>query len=107
MDPVHRRCDRHRAQERKKIDRERGSAARQGFGVRRRAARKRILEIAPPCAECNRRGWPTDVDNIVSHKGDAVLFLGTKRTGGHGDIKELSIEECQPANLKPAVPGWQ
>jgi len=49
-------------------------------------------------------------------------FSGTKRTGRHGDIEELSIEECQPAKLNkellqlpdrggfamvPARPGWE
>ena len=77
VNSAHRRCEKHRIQERKEIDQLRGSAARQGYDARWRAARKRYLTIHPLCAECERVGRltaATVVDHIVPHKGDPNLF---------------------------------
>ncbi len=77
VDSVHRRCKRHRAQERKQIDHNRGSAARRGYDAGWRAARKRYLAVHPLCVECERIGRLTAaavVDHIVPHKGDPRLF---------------------------------
>jgi 5-methylcytosine-specific restriction protein A len=77
VDPAHRRCEKHRIQERKQIDRQRGSATRRGYDARWRAARKRFLLNHPICGECERVGMltaATIVDHIIPHKGDSDLF---------------------------------
>jgi 5-methylcytosine-specific restriction protein A len=77
VDSIHRRCERHRTQERREIDQNRGSAARRGYDSRWRAARKRYFAIHPLCVECQRMGRlsaATIVDHIVPHKGDPNLF---------------------------------
>lgn len=77
VDSGHRRCEKHRIQERKEIDQRRGSAARRGYDTKWRAARKRFLAIHPLCVECRRQGRvqaATVVDHIIPHKGNANLF---------------------------------
>jgi 5-methylcytosine-specific restriction protein A len=77
VDSGHRRCEKHRIQERSEIDRKRGSAAHRGYDARWRATRKRYLTIHSLCAECQRVGRltaATVVDHIVPHKGDPNLF---------------------------------
>ena len=53
------------------------SAGGRGYGSRWNKARKRFLEKNPLCAECMKAGCyvrATDVDHIVPHRGDPVLF---------------------------------
>jgi 5-methylcytosine-specific restriction protein A len=77
VDSAHRRCEKHRIQERKEINQRCGSAARRGYDARWRAARKRFPAIHPLCVECRRQGRvqaATVEDHIVPHKGDMSLF---------------------------------
>ncbi len=77
VDPAHRRCEKHRVQERKEADQRRGSAARRGYDAGWRAARRRYLILHPLCVECERVGRLTAaavVDHVVPHKGNASLF---------------------------------
>jgi 5-methylcytosine-specific restriction protein A len=72
-----RRCEKHRIQESKELDRKRGSASHRGYGARWCAARKQFLAVHPLCAECRRQGHvkaATVVDHTIPHKGNANLF---------------------------------
>ena len=56
---------------------DRPSAANRGYGAAWRRARKHYLEAHPLCVECMKEGkyvQATDVDHIVPHRGDPVLF---------------------------------
>ena len=56
---------------------EQRSANPRGYDHRWNKARKRYLVTHPLCAECLKRGRyvkATDVDHIVPHRGDKILF---------------------------------
>ena len=56
---------------------EQRSASVRGYGSRWQKARKRYLEAHPLCVECLKEGRyekATDVDHIIAHRGDSVLF---------------------------------
>ena len=66
-------CEAHRALH----PEEARSAGSRGYGRAWQKARKRYLEAHPLCAECMKEGKyvkATDVDHIVPHRGDSVLF---------------------------------
>lgn len=53
------------------------SAASRGYGSAWRKARAQFLQAHPLCEECMRQGKytkATDVDHIIPHRGDLVLF---------------------------------
>ena len=53
------------------------SAGGRGYGSKWNRARRRYLEKHPLCVECMKNGRyerATDVDHIVPHRGDPVLF---------------------------------
>jgi len=56
---------------------DRPSASSRGYGSAWRRARKEYLEAHPLCVECLKEGRyvkATDVDHIMPHRGDFVLF---------------------------------
>ena len=56
---------------------DRPSAASRGYGPEWRKARKHYLEAHPLCVECMKEGRyvkATDVDHIIPHRGDPILF---------------------------------
>ena len=58
-------------------DRLRGGADARGYNNRWRQERKAFLEQHPLCVECLKEGRyekATDVDHIIAHRGDPVLF---------------------------------
>ena len=53
------------------------SAEQRGYGRAWQKARKKYLEVHPLCVECMKEGKyvkATDVDHIVPHRGDKILF---------------------------------
>ncbi len=53
------------------------SASSRGYGHAWQNARKRFLEAHPLCEECFKQGKyvkATDVDHIIPHRGDKLLF---------------------------------
>lgn len=65
-------CSDHAKQERKRYDRERGTAAQRGYGSRWRKYRKWFLTQNPLCVKCKEEGKltpATDVDHIQAVKG--------------------------------------
>jgi 5-methylcytosine-specific restriction enzyme A len=98
----HRRCEKHRVQERKEIDQRRGSAARRGYDTKWRAARNQFLAIHPLCVECRRQGRvraATVVDHIVPHKGDMSLFWDI-------DNWEAICKKCHDSKTAAADGRW-
>lgn len=74
--PTTGRCAKHQG-EIKQRDRDRGSAAKRGYGHKWRQARDEFLSAHPLCVDCQRRDVLTassEVDHIVPHKGDLSLF---------------------------------
>ena len=66
-------CDEHTALH----PEEKRSASLRGYGSRWQKARKRYLEAHPLCVECLKEGRyekATDVDHIIAHRGDPLLF---------------------------------
>ena len=64
------------------LDRERPSAARQGYDGRWRKARAQYLAEHPWCTHCLAEGRltrATVVDHIVPHRGDRQLFWDERR----------------------------
>jgi len=58
-------------------NRERGSARERGYTRKWERARKAYLAEHPLCVECEKQGDvtpATDVDHIVKHDGNPVLF---------------------------------
>lgn len=71
------RCEAHRRQPWRELDRQRGSASERGYNVRWRRARQAFLARSPLCAECQRNGRveaATVVDHIQPHRGNMALF---------------------------------
>lgn len=83
------RCDEHRAQHARRIDRARGGATARGYNYRWHKRRSAFLVRFPLCGqrrpdalrdrltECQRerRATPaTVVDHLIAHKGDPELF---------------------------------
>jgi|WetSurSiteA1Bulk_404760.scaffolds.fasta_scaffold03041_4 5-methylcytosine-specific restriction enzyme A len=71
------RCEKHRIQERRELDRQRGSATARGYGSKWRKASKEFLSQHPLCTKCYAMGIlrsATVVDHVVPHKGDFKLF---------------------------------
>ncbi|MBO8169975.1 MAG: HNH endonuclease [Thermoanaerobacteraceae bacterium] len=70
-------CNKHKKQEQKRYDQERGTAAQRGYNSRWRKARKMFLKKNPLCAECQKNGRITPatvVDHIRPHRGNPELF---------------------------------
>lgn len=70
-------CDQHQKEIDQEYDRERGSAAKRGYGRRWRKESKAFLALNPLCRPCEREGdvtAATSVDHIIPHKGDMELF---------------------------------
>jgi len=70
-------CAAHRRAMYKRIDRNRGNASQRGYDARWRKAREVWLHEHPLCVECQSTGKltpATDVDHIIPHRGDPVLF---------------------------------
>lgn len=71
------RCEEHRQQQRKQLDKARGSAASRGYDHRWQRERRLYLTQHPLCVLCSAEGRVTAatvVDHVVPHKGDRVLF---------------------------------
>jgi 5-methylcytosine-specific restriction protein A len=71
------RCEKHKRQEAKRYDRERGSAASRGYDSRWQRARIVYLKQNPLCIECQKDGRLTPatvVDHKIAHKGNYELF---------------------------------
>lgn len=71
------RCEQHRKQERKEIDKRRGTAAKRGYDAKWKVARDWYLRNHPLCVMCHSAGMivaATVVDHIKAHKGDKALF---------------------------------
>ncbi|RPH38338.1 HNH endonuclease [bacterium] len=71
------RCPQHQKQERKEIDKRRGTAAQRGYDSKWKVARDWYLANHPLCVKCKAIGAvrvATVVDHIVPHKGDMELF---------------------------------
>ena len=71
------RCELHRKQERKEIDKRRGTAAQRGYDSKWHAARTLYLAHHPLCVMCHAEGRivaATVVDHVVPHEGDHELF---------------------------------
>ena len=65
-------CPRHKREEQRRYDKERGSGSARGYGARWRKARKRFLIEHPFCATCD--SFANVADHVVPHKGDKKLF---------------------------------
>lgn len=62
-------------------DRRRGTRTQRGYSNQWLAASKAFLTEHPMCAECLKNGRftpATEVDHIIPHKGDMVLFWNRK-----------------------------
>jgi len=73
------RCERHRRQEKREVDKRRGSSSSRGYGWDWQKERKSYLHENPLCALClaqDRREVATVVDHVRPHKGDRDLFWG-------------------------------
>jgi 5-methylcytosine-specific restriction protein A len=71
------RCEKHRKQERKEIDKRRGTAAQRGYDSKWHTARTIYLKHRPLCVKClaeRKMVQATVVDHIVPHKGDHELM---------------------------------
>jgi 5-methylcytosine-specific restriction protein A len=71
------RCTKHAVQIRKEVDARRGTSAQRGYGAKWQQARAGYLRLHPLCVQCEKQGrvFPaTELDHIVPHKGDMVLF---------------------------------
>jgi len=71
------RCEKHKRQEQKRYDQQRGTAAQRGYDSRWRKYRIKFLAQHPYCVECLKQGkfvFATVVDHIKPHKGDKKLF---------------------------------
>lgn len=71
------RCPEHAAQLARELEARRESSTRRGYGRRWRAARAAFLREHPLCRACEEKGLivaSTEVDHVVPHKGDRVLF---------------------------------
>lgn len=71
------RCEKHKRQEQRRYDKQRGTAAQRGYDARWQKARLSHLKANPLCVFClkeNRLTPATVVDHIVPHKGDYNLF---------------------------------
>lgn len=74
-------CAKHRKQNRRSHDRQRGTAAQRGYNYRWQKARELFLQQHPLCVECLKEGRPVPavvVDHIQPHKGDDKLFWDRK-----------------------------
>lgn len=74
-------CEKHEAQEFRRSDRFRGTAAQRGYGHKWRVARLEFLQAHPLCKHCQNEGklnGATVVDHIIPHKGDMKLFWDRK-----------------------------
>ena len=72
-------CPPHAVERERKYERERGSAAKRGYGSKWRKASKGFLALPEnaPCRICKGRGIVTLavlVDHIIPHRGDKQLF---------------------------------
>lgn len=71
------KCEKHKKQQTKQYDKQRGTASERGYGARWQRARAWYLKQYPLCAECQRQRKvvaATVVDHIRPHRGDRVLF---------------------------------
>lgn len=63
--------------ETKRVEPERKSSSKRGYGYKWQKARINFLKLNPLCVECESAGRvesATDVDHIIPHKGDMNLF---------------------------------
>lgn len=70
-------CEKHKQQDRKRVDERRGSAHERGYSYRWQKYRENYLKQHPLCVKCLEEGKitiATVVDHITPHKGDIVLF---------------------------------
>jgi len=70
-------CDKHKREQQKIQDQERGSSAQRGYDRKWRRARIRYLREHPLCVECLSKGQvaaATVVDHVIPPKGDYELF---------------------------------
>ena len=70
-------CPKHKRSEGTDYERQRGSAAKRGYGRRWQKARLRFLRANPLCKSCDQAGQTvpaTEVDHIKPHRGDAARF---------------------------------
>lgn len=75
-----RHCDKHKKQEQKRVDQQRGTAVKRGYNSRWQKARLTYLKSHPLCVECLKEDKvvaATVVDHIIPHKGDQKLFWDT------------------------------
>ena len=73
-------CDEHKRKQQQEYDKDRGSAAKRGYGSRWQKARESFLAHHPLCVVCAGEGMTTlatVVDHIIPHKGDLHLFWDT------------------------------
>jgi 5-methylcytosine-specific restriction protein A len=62
------RCEKHRRQERKRVDERRGTSSERGYGAHWRKLRALVLREEPLCRECAKIGCvvaATDVDHVI------------------------------------------
>jgi 5-methylcytosine-specific restriction protein A len=74
-------CEQHQKANQKQVESRRESAHKRGYGTKWRAARAGFLRSNPFCVHCMAKGLvvpATEVDHIVPHKGDQVLFWDAK-----------------------------
>ena len=70
-------CPLHLKARNQRVDKERGSSAERGYGVRWRKARAYYLGQYPLCVMCQQEGHTTaatTVDHIIAHRGDYILM---------------------------------
>ncbi|MFA5385639.1 MAG: HNH endonuclease signature motif containing protein [Eubacteriales bacterium] len=71
------RCEKHKKQEARRYDEQRGTAASRGYGSRWQEARLVYLRRHPLCVVCEKEGKITAgtvVDHIIPHRGNRELF---------------------------------
>ena len=71
------RCEKHKQQNRRQTDEQRGTAAERGYDGRWQKERLGFLMRHPLCAECERQSKltaATVVDHVKAHKGNKQLF---------------------------------
>jgi 5-methylcytosine-specific restriction protein A len=70
-------CEKHKQQDRKRVDERRGSANSRGYNYKWQKVREQELKEEPLCRECLKNNIITIAtvrDHIIPHKGDPVLF---------------------------------
>lgn len=71
------RCDKHKSDNKRLVDQNRGSASERGYGHKWRKAREGFLKKHPLCVSCESTGITTAavvVDHIIPHRGNKDIF---------------------------------